>query len=198
MKILYIHGFSSAGSTGTATNLRNHLFADYGITVVSPDVPVYPAQALSYLKKVVEEEQPDLIIGSSMGAMYTELMKGYPRICVNPSFHMAKMLTFKHLGKNVDFLNKRQDGAKSFKVDKQMVAEFKEIETKLSLKGITAEEKELVWGIFGKDDPMVNCRDEFAKAYGKEHFRIIEGKHSLTDTMVKRDLLPLIKMLLGL
>lgn len=197
-KILYIHGFSSAGSTGTATNLRNHLFADYGVTVVSPDVPTSPAQALTYLQKVIADEQPDLIIGTSMGAMYTELMKGYKRICVNPSFHMAKMLTFKHLGKNVDFLNKRQDGAKSFKVDKQMVAEFKEIETKLSLKNITPEEKQLVWGIFGKDDPMVNCREEFAKAYGKEHFRIIEGEHSLTDTMVKRDLLPLIKELLEL
>ena len=198
MKILYIHGFSSAGSTGTATNLRNHLFADYGITVVSPDVPVYPAQALTFLRQLVAEEQPDLIIGTSMGAMYTELMKGYPRICVNPSFHMAKMLTFKHLGKNVDFQNKRQDGARSFKVDKQMVSEFKEIETKLSLKDITPEEKKLVWGIFGKDDPMVNCRDEFTKAYGKEHFKIIEGEHSLTDTMVKRDLLPLIKQLLSL
>ena len=39
-KIVYLHGFSSAGSTGTATNLRNHLYADYGVTVVSPDIPV--------------------------------------------------------------------------------------------------------------------------------------------------------------
>lgn len=198
MKILYIHGFSSAGSTGTATNLRNHLYQDYGVTVVSPDVPVYPKEALPYLQSVIAEEQPDLIIGTSMGAMYTELMKGYKRICVNPSFHMAKMLTFKHLNKNVAFLNVRKDGATQFKVDKEMVAQFKEIETKLSLKGITPEEKELVWGIFGKDDPMVNCRDDFKKAYGDSNMRIIEGEHSLTDQMVKRDLQPLIKQLLEL
>ena len=36
------------------------------------------------------------------------------------------------------------------------------------------------------------------KAYGNEHFRIIEGEHSLTDAMMKRDLLPLIKQLLEL
>lgn len=197
-KILYIHGFSSAGSTGTATNLRNHLFADYGVTVISPDVPVSPAQALPFLQQLVHAEQPDLIIGTSMGAMYAELLRGYPRICVNPSFHMAKMLTFKHLGKNVEFQNKRQDGARTFKVDKQMVAEFRDIETKLSLRGITPEEKQLVWGIFGKDDPTVNCRDEFTRAYGRDHFRIIEGEHSLTDAMLKRDLLPLIKQLLAL
>ena len=136
-KIVYLHGFSSAGSTGTATNLRNHLYADYGVTVVSPDIPVSPAEAVLFIKKVIEEENPDLIIGTSMGGMYTELQHGHLRICVNPSFHMARLLTFKHLGKNVEFQNKRADGQKQFKVDKKMVAEFKEIETKLTLKNIT-------------------------------------------------------------
>lgn len=196
-KILYIHGFSSAGSTGTATNLRNYLY-DLGVTVVSPDVPVSPAAALPFLREYAAQEQPDLIIGTSMGGMYAELLKGYTRICVNPSFHMAKLLTFKWLGKNVEFQNKRQDGAKTFKVDKQMIAEFKEIEKQYTLQDITPEEKQKIWGLFGKDDPMVNCRDEFQKAYGKEHFRIFEGEHRLNDTIVKRDLLPLIKELLSL
>ena len=197
-KILYLHGFSSAGSTGTATNLRNHLYADYGVTVVSPDIPVSPAEAIVKIREWVAQEQPDLVIGTSMGAMYTELLRGQLRICVNPSFHMAKMLTFKHLGKNVEFQNKREDGQKQFKVDKQMVAEFKQIETTLSLKGITPEDKKLCWGFFGKDDPMVNCRDEFKKAFGTDQMRIIEGEHSLTDAMLKRDVLPVIKQLLGL
>lgn len=197
-KILYLHGFSSAGSTGTATNLRNHLFADYGVTVVSPDIPVSPAAALPYIAQVVANEAPDLIIGTSMGAMYAELQRGHLRICVNPSFHMARLLTFKHMGKNVKFQNPRMDGATQFKVDKQMIAEFRDIETRLTLKNITPEDKALVWGVFGKDDPTVNCRDEFKKAYGAEHFMVIEGEHSLTDAMVKRDLLQLIKQLLEL
>ena len=197
-KILYLHGFSSAGSTGTATNIRNHLYADYGVTVVSPDIPVSPAEAIPFIAKVIEDEKPDLIIGTSMGGMYTELQHGHLRICVNPSFHMARLLTFKHLGKNVEFLNKRADGQKQFKVDKKMVAEFKDIETKLTLKNITPEDKQLIWGIFGKDDPTVNCQAEFKKAYGTEHFLLIEGEHSLTDAMMKRDVLPLIKKLLGL
>ncbi len=197
-KILYLHGFSSAGSTGTATNLRNHLFADYGVTVVSPDIPTSPAEAIKLIARVVAEEQPDLIIGTSMGGMYTELQKGYRRICVNPSFSMSRLLTFKHLGKNVKFQNPRQDGATQFKVDKQMIAEFRDIEQHLSLQNITAEERELVWGVFGKDDPTVNHQKDFVKAYGNAHFRVIEGEHSLTDSMVKRDLLPLIKQLLEL
>lgn len=197
-KIVYLHGFASAGSTGTATLLRNYLYDDYGVIVVSPDIPTSPSEALPMLRALVDSEKPDLIVGTSMGAMYAELLKGYPRICINPSFHMAKLITFKHLGKNVEFHNKRADGAVMFKADKQMVAEFKEIESKLSLKNITPDEKKLVWGLFGKDDPIVNCQADFTKAYGKDHFRVIEGEHNLTQAMMKKDILPLVKELLGL
>ena len=197
-KILYFHGFSSAGSTGTAVTLRGYLYEAYGVHVISPDIPVMPAQALDFLKDLVQTESPDLIIGTSMGAMYAELMHGIPRICVNPSFHMAKLLTFKHLNKNVDFQNPRADGAFSFKVDKKMVAEFKDIETRLSLKSITPAEKQLVWGIFGKNDKTVNCQDEFVKAYGRDHFIVVDGEHSLTQTVLKRDVLPVILKILGL
>ncbi len=197
-KIIYLHGFASAGSTGTAANLRGYLYEDYGVHVISPDIPVMPLEALEFLKSLVVQETPDLIIGTSMGAMYTELMKGIPRICVNPSFHMAKLLTFKHLNKNVDFRNVRADGAASFKVDKQMIAEFKEIETKYSLKNITPEDKKLVWGIFGKNDKTVNCQAEFTKAYGREHFKVVDGEHNLTQTVLKRDVLPVILEILAL
>ena len=54
-KIVYLHGFSSAGSTGTATNLRNHLYADYGVTVVSPDIPVSPAEAVPLMAILLDE-----------------------------------------------------------------------------------------------------------------------------------------------
>ena len=195
-KVLYFHGFSSAGSTGTAVLLRNYLYRDNGVSVLSPDIPVMPDEALEFLTQYVQEEAPDLIIGTSMGAMFAELMKGIPRICVNPSFHMAKLLTFKHLNKNVDFQNPREDGATSFKVDKAMVESFREIETTLSLKNITPEEKKRVWGIFGKHDPVVNCQSEFIKAYGKSQFRLVDGEHSLTQTMLKHDVLPLILQIL--
>ena len=194
-KIMYNHGFSSSAASGTVKLIRQTF---PGAEVVAFDIPLHPEEGLELLRQKAEEEKPDLIIGTSMGGMYTELMKGYPRICVNPALHMAKLLTFNHLGKNVEFHNKRENGETSFKVDKQMVAQFKEIETKQSLKNITADEKMLVWGIFGKNDPLVNCQNDFTKAYGKDHFRIIEGEHSLTKDMLKKDVLPLIKTLLGL
>ena len=194
-KILYIHGFSSAGSTGTATLMRNMLY-DKDVRVVSPDVPVSPLEALQFLKDFAAQEQPDLIIGTSMGGMYAEQLRGYKRILVNPSFHMARLLTFRGLG-NYDFQNKRADGATRFKVDKQMIAEFKEVE-KLSFKGLTPEDKKNVYGLFGRNDPTVHTQDDYTKIYGKEHFVVFEGEHRLNDKVLKHDVLPIIMEILGL
>ena len=194
-KILYIHGFSYAGSTGTATILRNFLY-EKDVRVISPDVPTSPLEALQFLKDFAAQEQPDLIIGTSMGGMYTEQLRGYKRILVNPSFHMARLLTFRGLG-NYDFLNKRQDGATRFKVDKQMIAEFKEVE-KLSFKGLTPEDKQNVYGLFGRNDPTVHTQDDYTKVYGKDHFVIFEGEHRLNDKILKHDVLPIIEKVLDI
>lgn len=195
MKLLYIHGFASAGSSGTATHLRNMLYP-LGVEVISPDIPVMPTQALDFLRKLVAEQQPSLIVGTSMGGLYTEQMYGISRIMVNPSFHMARHLTFQGLGRHT-FLNKRQDGATDFKVDKEMIAQFREVE-KTSFSHITAEEKDIVWGLFGKNDKFVNCQPEYKKAYGTAHFRIFDGEHRLNDTVLHHDVFPLVKQILQL
>ena len=194
-KILDIHGFGSAGSTGTATIMRNLLY-EKDVRVISPDVPTSPLEAVKFLREFVEQEQPDLIIGTSMGGMYAELLRGYKRIIVNPSFHMARLLTFRGLG-NYEFQNKRQDGATKFKVDKQMIAEFKEVE-KLSFKGLTDEDKKNVYGLFGRNDPTVHTQDDYTKVYGKEHFVIFEGEHRLNDKILKHDVLPIIEEILSI
>lgn len=193
--ILYIHGFASAGSTGTATTMRNMLYAK-GVRVVSPDVPVSPAEALPFLRALVDAEKPDLIVATSMGAMYAEQLRGVPRVLVNPSFHMARLLTFRGLGKR-EFRNKREDGAKDFKVDKQMIAEYQTVE-KQSFQGITAEEKQLVWGLFGTRDKLVNCQADFAKQYGKSQMRLFDGEHYLNDKVLSHEVMPIVEKILSL
>lgn len=192
-KVLYLHGFASAGSSGTALHLRNSLY-EYGIPVISPDIPVSPAAALPFLQQLVEQEQPTLIVATSMGALYAELLHGTPRILVNPSFYMARLLTFRGLGKRQEFRNKREDGEHDFKVDKKMIEEFKEIEKKLFNSAKT--EKPLVWGLFGTQDKNVNCQPEFKKHYGTDHFQLFEGEHFLNDAVLKRSVWPLICQIL--
>ena len=195
MKVLYIHGFASAGSTGSATQMRNHFYPK-GVQVLSPDVPVEPLRAIAFLHDYVQEHKPDLIVATSMGAMYAEQLRGIRRILVNPSFHMARLLTFRGMGRQ-EFRNKREDGAKDFKVDKQMIAEFKEVE-KQSFLGITPEEKQLVWGLFGTRDKNVNCQPDFRKHYGTTRMSLFEGEHYLNGEVLGKVIIPLAETILSL
>lgn len=195
MKILYVHGFASAGSTGTATQMRNHLYP-MGVSVLSPDVPTEPLVAQRMLADLVAAEHPDLIVATSMGAMYAEQLHGIPRILVNPSFHMARLLTFRGMGKR-EFRNKRQDGQKEFKVDKQMILEFQQVE-KFSFQQIDALEKSLVWGLFGTQDKLVNCQADFKKHYGTAQMQLFEGEHYLNDKVLSHVVMPLVEKLLNL
>ena len=194
-KVLYLHGFASAGSTGTATTMRNLLYGR-DVMVLSPDIPVSPLQALQMLSDLVQTEQPDIIVATSMGAMYAEQLRGIPRILVNPSFHMARLLTFRGLGRR-EFRNKRQDGATDFKVDKPLISEFQQVE-KCSFQGITPQEKQLVWGLFGTQDKLVNCQADFKKNYGTGQMRLFEGEHFLNDKVLSRVVLPLVEQILQL
>ncbi len=170
--------------------MRNHLYPK-GVQVVSPDVPVDPIEAIGFLKELVASEQPDLIVATSMGALYGEQLKGVKRILVNPSFHMARLLTFRGLGRR-EFRNKRQDGATEFKVDKTMIQAFQQVE-KESFKGIDANEKALVWGLFGTGDKLVNCQNDFQKHYGKDRMQLFDGEHFLNDKVLSKVVMPLVE-----
>ncbi len=193
-KIMYVHGFQSSGCSGTVVMLRNILY-ETGVRVVAPDVPVSPLEAVDLLRRTAEREQPVLIIGTSMGAMYTEMLHGFPRILVNPSFHMSRTLMFKGMLGKHKFLNKRANGATEFKIDRNTIAEFAKVEEML-FSNIDDMERELVYGLFGKNDKFVNYQDEFVEHYGKEHFILFDGEHQLNDNVLKKVVLPLVKELI--
>ena len=184
---MYVHGFASSGNSGTVMTLRRYL-TDW--KVIAPDLPVDPFEALELLRRTVEEEQPDIVVGTSMGGMYTQQLWGLPRIVVNPSFEMSRSLLFGKMGRN-KYTSKRKDGATEFRIDKAVVERFKEME-KEQFNGITEDEKQLVVGLFGDKDPIVHFRPLMAQLYGEERCRWFEGEHRLNDTVVKKVLIPLI------
>ena len=191
-KMLYVHGFASSGSSGTVMTLRSH-FRDW--RVVAPDLPVDPFEALELLRETVRKEQHRVVVGTSMGGMYTQQLWGVPRIVVNPSFEMSRTLLFNHMGKH-KYTAKRKDGIMEFRIDKKIVEQFKLME-KSQFDGVNEQEKGLVYGLFGDKDPVVNFRPLMERLYGAERCFIFDGEHRLNDKVVKKNLIPLINMLLG-
>lgn len=187
-KILYVHGFSSSGQSGTVVKIREML---PGTTVVAPDLPLHPAEAMDLLHHTCETENPDLIIGTSMGGMYAEMLYGYDRILVNPAFQMGDtMLKHGMLGKNT-FLNPRQDGVQEFIVTKSLVEEYKEITAKC-FAGVTDEEsRDRVFGLFGDEDPVVHTRDLFSQHY--RNAISFHGEHRMNDKILLHSVLPVVQ-----
>ena len=186
-KMMYVHGFASSGSSGTVMNLRRSL---PGWRVIAPDLPVDPFEALELLRTIVKEEQPEIVVGTSMGGMYTQQLWGVSRIVVNPSFEMSRSLLFGKMGRN-KYMSKRKDGATEFRIDKGVVERFKEME-KHQFDGITDEEKRLVIGLFGDKDPVVNFYPLVSELYGAERCVHFNGEHRLNDDVVKKVLIPIV------
>ena len=186
-KVMYVHGFGSSGQSGTVTRIREVL---PNATVIAPDLPIRPEEALALLHEVCEREQPDLIIGTSMGGMYTEMLYGYDRILVNPALQMGDTMKEHGMIGAQQFSNPRQDGVQDFMVTKALVKEYKEM-TEQCFSGITDDEQKRVWGLFGDEDTTVNTYDLF-----HEHYPTairFHGEHRMNDQSFMHSVVPVIR-----
>ena len=147
-KVLYVHGFASSGQSGTVTRIREVL---PNAIVIAPDLPIEPEAAMALLHDICISEQPDLIIGTSMGGMYAEMLYGHDRILVNPALRMGDTMKEHGMIGAQHFSNPRQDGVQDFIVTKALVKEYKDM-TEQCFAGISDEEQQHVWGLFGDED----------------------------------------------
>lgn len=187
-KILYVHGFSSSGQSGTVTLLRTLLPS---ATVVAPDLPIHPEEAMALLHATCEEEQPDLIIGSSMGGMYTEQLYGYDRILVNPAFQMGDTMGAHGMIGKLTFQNPRRDGIQEMVITKAIVKEYRECTERCFDEENVGKDSQRVWGLFGDNDPVVHTHDIFLSHYPQ--CVTFHGEHRLIDKVVHHSLIPVIR-----
>lgn len=197
-KILYLHGFGSSGASGTVELLRKEFWertgAAHRAVVIAPDIPLDPLVAEKALEEIAYDEMPDLVIGTSMGGFYAQMLHGFTRICVNPSFRISKKYDILYVGKH-KWLNRRKDGATEFHVTKETVAHFQELEAR-QFDGVTDDDRNLCHGLFGDEDALLGpeSRAAFEQHYpGMSHS--FPGGHRMNDQVVSKTLLPYIRSL---
>ena len=184
-KIMYVHGFLSSAQSGTVKMLQELM---PNATLLAEDIPVHPEEGIEMLQKMAETEKPDLIIGTSMGGMYTELLKGFDRILVNPAFEMGN--TMSSMTGKQEFQNPRKDGVNELMVNKGLIKEYRDF-TERCFQDITPEEQQRVYGLFGDADPLVHTFDLF-----HEHYPLaipFHGEHRLIDKVAFHYLCPVIR-----
>ena len=192
--VMYLHGFGSSGQSGTVTRLRTIL---PNAKVIAPDLPIHPIEAQDLLRELCEKEKPDLILGTSMGGMYTEQLYGFDRICMNPALCLADTMQQHGMTGTQTFQNPRLDGIQQFYVDKALVKEYRQVsELRFSgLEGLSNEERikeeNRVYGLFGDKDNLVDTFDMFREHYPlATHFH---GEHRMDDRSFMHAVVPVIR-----
>ena len=187
-KLVYFHGFGSSG-TGTTVNTLRELLPDW--QVIAPDIPVDPIEALPFLKELCQNEQPDVVVGTSMGGMYAQQMRDFKRICVNPAFDISQHEDILKVG-TFEFFNPRKNGDTVFTITPEIIGHYVGL-VKHQFDGITDHDVENVYGLFADNDTTINCEDIFLQHYRNVvHFH---GEHRLNRQVVEGVLVPLVRKL---
>ncbi|MGN0853456.1 MAG: YqiA/YcfP family alpha/beta fold hydrolase [Kiritimatiellia bacterium] len=195
-KFLYLHGFASSGASGTVDLLRREFWERKSrdrIAVLAPDIPVDPALALPMLKALAAKERPALIIGTSMGGMYAQQLRGFERICINPAFEMSRLYSVLSVGRH-KWLNARRDGALTFQLTKEIIARFAAMEAN-QFADWCEEDSVFCHGLFGDADELTASSRAIFETYYPGMGRTFEGGHRMNADVAKRVLFPLIHSL---
>ena len=92
-KILFLHGFFASGACVPALALKDYFNGK--ATVLTPDLPLYPREALDFIRKLCEQEKPDILVGNSNGSFLAQIVGAQnkiPALLGNPYFEMTRFL----------------------------------------------------------------------------------------------------------
>ena len=191
-KILFLHGFFASGQCVPAHALRQAL--EGRATVLSPDIPTHPREALEQIREIIDREKPDLLVGNSCGSFYAQMLApvvGIPAMLGNPHFRMTEFLK-QRVGEH-EYKSPRMDGRQQFVIDQALVDEFAEMEN-VQFDCCNPYYKDRVWGLFGEQDTLAHFEPLFLEHY--THSFHFPGAHTPTADEVLAWHVPLIEKML--
>ena len=114
-KILFLHGFFASGACIPAFTLKQCF--EGKAEVLTPDLPLYPQEALAFIRRLCEQEQPDILVGNSNGSFLAQIVassSGMPALLGNPYFEMTWFLS-ERIGTHT-YKSPRTDGKQQFTI----------------------------------------------------------------------------------
>ena len=191
-KILFLHGFYASGQCVPALALRESFKGR--AEVLTPDLPMHPKEAIKFIRKLIDCEKSDLLIGNSCGSFYAQMVApvvGIPALLGNPHFKMTEFLK-QRIGEH-QYKSPRKDGKQNFVIDETLIEEFSEMEA-VQFGNCHPDFKDRIWGLFGEKDTLAHFESTFLEHYNQSfHF---PGGHTPTADEVRDWYVPLAKNLL--
>lgn len=191
-KILFLHGFYASGQCVPALALRESF--RHRAEVLTPDLPMHPMAAISFIRELIDREKPDLLVGNSCGSFYAQMIApvvGLPALLGNPHFQMTEFLK-PRIGAH-QYKSPRKDGNQNFIIDEALVNEFAELEA-IQFNHCNPDHKDRIWGLFGEQDTLAHFEPLFLEHYN--HSYHFPGGHTPTAEEVHAWYVPLVERML--
>ena len=186
-KILFLHGFFASGSCVPAQALRQSLSGK--ATVLSPDLPLHPGEALQLVMHLCQTEKPSILVGNSNGAFLAQIIAsrlGLPALLGNPHFEMSQFVAG-HIGIH-HYKSPRTDGRQEMVIDRRLADEFADLQ-KHQWDACNPAHRDRVWGLFGSRDDIAHYEPVFLQHY--THSYHFPGAHTPTADEVRQWYAPL-------
>lgn len=181
--LLFVHGLASSGAYKLADTLRILLKP---ARMLSPDFPIDPDEALSILRNICREEQPELVAGLSWGGFLVQQLRGQKKVLINPDFQISRLL--RTMQGEVKYLSPRQDGALSFLLTPTLCDRYETLEMR-QFEGVSPDEQARTLGFFATEDELVHCQGIFEQYYPGRSMAY-PGRHLPTFPEAKRFIAP--------
>ena len=186
-KILFLHGFFASGSCVPAQALRQSLSG--AATILSPDLPLHPGEALQLVMHLCQTEKPSILVGNSNGAFLAQIIAsrlGLPALLGNPHFEMSQFVAG-HIGIH-HYKSPRTDGRQEMVIDRRLANEFADLQ-KHQWDACNPAHRDRVWGLFGSRDDIAHYEPVFLQHY--THSYHFPGAHTPTADEVRQWYAPL-------
>lgn len=121
--MMYLHGFMSGANGAKQRQLQRHFKGRY--RVIAPELDADPDKSLGIIADAIDEEKPQIIVGTSLGAWMAMMSKcvGADYILVNPVTAPSEELA-KWLGVPQEYFCKRLDGVQTYTLTHEVLDKY--------------------------------------------------------------------------
>ncbi|PID90111.1 MAG: hypothetical protein CSA97_04570 [Bacteroidetes bacterium] len=174
-RILYVHGKRQGPAdtiSRTATTLRK-ILPPSKFKIFAPSFSEDPDEALEFLHSFIQENDIDLVIGSSLGAFITLQLREKTRIVINPCCDPAV-----EVPKRSEWPD---DIVQKYRIQREKLYE-----------DLKEEDRMQTYALFGTNDELFSFFDEYKRHYAQA--LLMEDGHRISEDNIRHMLCPLIDL----
>lgn len=207
--VLYLHGMGGGGDS-RIPSILNDALSERGVNIVVRTYDFNPEKASAQIASWLEELQPELVIGESLGAIHAIRVKGVPHILVSPAlnapFYLGRVFSalvlIPGMTKLLDRIYRPREG------DRQTLHFTSDVLRKYVEHGKEAMKNTPASGSHDYFHAFIGTKDHYRRSgvvslrKWKKHFgetvTLYEGSHFTEEEHINALVLPLLYNVLGI